>query len=120
MNRSIPIYVSLLVLGAASSAQATVLTWTDRNGSGSIQMTDTSTGTTLVTNTPGLPDSLIFAPNGNVVYTINTPITAVGIFDGTTNTTFTHGSSVRDLTLGRERQWQQWVMPAMATSITSP
>lgn len=99
MNRSIPIYVSLLVLGAASSAQATVLTWTDRNGSGSIQMTDTSTGTTLVTNTPGLPDSLIFAPNGNVVYTINTPITAVGIFDGTTNTTFTHGSSVRDLTL---------------------
>ena len=82
-----------------STAEATVLTWTDRNGSGSIQKTDTLTHvTTSVTNTPGLPDSLVFDSNGNIIYTIN-PGGALAIFNGSTNTTFPFGSGLQDVTL---------------------
>ena len=107
MRRSIkPVWVQilvlgLLVLGSPLGAWADTIFFTNRNGSGSIQKVDTATNTiTTVTNTPGLPDSLLFAPNGNIVYTINsTSPTEVGIFNGATNMTVNVGSNARDLTL---------------------
>jgi len=95
MNYSISISVALLVLGAASSAEATVLTWADHNLAGtepyasSIVQYNTTTGTnTILTSTPGRPDSLVFVPGGGIVYTVNMNTSEKGavIFNGTTNT----------------------------------
>lgn len=92
---------ALLVASAPLGARADVLYYTNRNGGGSIDSVDTSTlVTTTVTNTPGLPDSLLFAPNGNIVYTLNSSSpTQIGIFNGTTNTTVNVGVNARDITL---------------------
>ena len=93
--------LGLLVLSSPVGAWADILNFTNRNGGGSIQQVDTATSIiTTITNTPGLPDSLLFAPNGNLLYTINsTSPTAIGIFDGTTNTTVNVGNDARDMTL---------------------
>ncbi len=100
-------FAGLLLLSGALSAQAATLTWTDRNAGGSLQQTDTSTSTTTrLTSTPNLPDSLAYLPNGSIIYTVNSSSpNAVAIWDGTSNTTFSVGSSsptagIRDITIG--------------------
>jgi DNA-binding beta-propeller fold protein YncE len=95
-----------VVVGSALSARADILYYTDRSGVGSIKKVDTSTNSiTTVTNSPtGLPDSLLFLPNGDIAYTVNTGTPGIVIFDGTTNTSYAAGADVRDLTLAPDGQ----------------
>ena len=64
--------LAALSLGMVSTANATIVYWTDFGGK-TIKKTDTSTNTTTtVVNTPGSgnPDTLIFDTSGNIVYTM--------------------------------------------------
>ena len=81
-------FVAVLAFAFAPQAVGadTVLYVTDYPGQ-TIYSVDITTGVkTLVTTTPGPPDSLIFAPNGNILYSLQSSGGQLGSFDGTANT----------------------------------
>ncbi len=93
--------IGMLVLASAVQATGadTIVYATDYSNS-RIWRADVTTGVnTLITATPGHPDSLIFDSTGNVLYTLLT-LGQLGKFDGTTNTILANGlGSPADLTL---------------------
>jgi outer membrane protein assembly factor BamB len=100
--------LALMIFTSAQSARTEQLLFSNRNGFGSIQSIDTSTGIiTTITATPrlpngsfDLPEGLVVAPNGDIVYSMdfNSP-SEIAVWNGTSNQTVAAGLALGDITL---------------------
>jgi hypothetical protein len=69
-NGLIAFAISLTIASRPARAD-TILYATNLNGSALVKVDVTTNTVTTITNTPGQPDSLVFAPNNNIAYSLN-------------------------------------------------